>query len=154
MRLDQKALEVFQAFRSLVRRARLDRYGPVRRALLALLVLRAPLAILVRQACLESTAKTAATATTVRRVRLGRYGLVLRALLALLVLWALLAVLVRRACLELMVQTATMAPMVRQERPAILVQMGTMAQTATKVLRALKDPRATRVTKAMQVWTV
>ena len=47
-----------------------------------------------------------------------------------------------------MVQTATMA---RQDRPAILVQMGTMAQTATKVLQALKDLRATKVTKAMQV---
>ena len=104
MRLDQKALEVFQAFRSLVRRARLDRYGPVRRALLALLVLRAPLAILVRQACLESTVKTAVTATTVRRVL-----------------------------------------------QAILVQMGAMAQTATKVLQALKDLGATEVTEAMQV---
>ena len=50
----------------------------------------------------------------------------------------------------MMVPTATMAPMVRQDRPAILVQMGTMAQTATKVLRALKDPRAT---KAMPVLT-
>ena len=53
-----------------------------------------------------------------------------------------------------MVQTATMAPMVRQDRPAILVQMGAMAQTATKVLQALKDPRATEATEAMQVWTV
>ena len=44
-----------------------------------------------------------------------------------------------------MVQTATM---VRQDQPAILVQMGTMAQTATKVLQALKD---LRVTKAMRV---
>ncbi len=50
-----------------------------------------------------------------------------------------------------MAQTATM---VRRDRPAILVQMVKMARTATKVLQALKDPRVTRVTKAMQVWTV
>jgi hypothetical protein len=50
-----------------------------------------------------------------------------------------------------MAQMARTATMARQDRPAILVQMGTMAQTATKVLRALKDPRATRATKAMQV---
>ena len=103
MRLDQKALEVFQAFRSWVRRVRLD-----------------------------------------------RYGLVLRALPALLVLRALLAILVRRACLELMVQTAKMA---RQDRAAILVQMGTMARTATKVLQALKDLRVTKATRATMVQT-
>jgi len=39
--------------------------------------------------------------------------------------------------------------MARQDRPAILVQMGTMAQTATKVLRALKDPRATKAMPAL-----
>ena len=43
-----------------------------------------------------------------------------------------------------MVQTVTM---VRQDQPAILVQMGAMAPTATKVLQALKD---LRVTKAMR----
>ena len=87
----------------------------------------------------------------VRRVRLDRYGPVRRALLALLVLRAPLAILVRQACLELMAQMARTATMARQDRPAILVQMGTMAQTATKVLRALMDLRATKVTKAMQV---
>ena len=69
MRLDQTALEVFQAFRSWVRRVRLDRYGLVLRALLALLVLRALLAILVRQACLEWMAPMAQTATMVRQDR-------------------------------------------------------------------------------------
>ena len=83
------------------------------------------MAILVRRACLEWTAPMAQTATMVRRDRpamLARMGK--------------------------MARTATMA---RQDRPAILVQMGTMAQTATKVLRALKDSRATGATEAMQV---
>jgi hypothetical protein len=43
-----------------------------------------------------------------------------------------------------MAQTATMA---RQVRPAIRVQMGKTVQTVTKVLLALKDLRATKVTK-------
>ena len=114
------------------------------------------LAVLVLQDALVRVECGAITATTARRVVLDRWVQALRVRLArpaiqgALVRCAL-ALLVPRARPESTAKTAVTATMARQDRPAILVQMGTMAQTATKVLRALKDPRATRATKAMQV---
>ena len=114
------------------------------------------LAALVLQDALVRVECGAITATTARRVVLDRWVQALRVLLArpaiqgALVRWAL-ALLAPRARPESTVKTVATATAVRRVLQAILVQMGTMAQTATKVLRALKDPRATRATKAMQV---